>query len=43
MQVATAPQDVLGAAMLGWHLSTDMKSGHETDCRLRRNLYSGKQ
>jgi hypothetical protein len=43
MKVATEPQYVFGAAMLGWHLSTEMKSGHETDCRLRRNLYSGKK
>jgi len=32
MQVATAPQYVCGAATFGWHLGTEIKSGHSTDC-----------
>src|SRR5258705_11900649 len=27
---------------LAWHLCTEIKSGHEPECRLRRDLHSGK-
>jgi hypothetical protein len=30
--VMMEPQYVCGAAMLGWHLDTEIKSGHQTDC-----------
>src|SRR5919109_3984767 len=30
-----------GAAMLGWHPDTEIKSEHQTDCRLRWDRYSG--
>src|SRR5262249_221053 len=38
----TEPQDVCGAATPGWHLPTEMKSAHATDCRRRQALESGK-
>jgi len=41
--VVPEPQDVFGAATLGGHLHTESKSGHETDCRLRQALESGKK
>jgi hypothetical protein len=34
---------VFGAAVLGWHLDTEIKSEHQTDCRLRWDRYSGKK
>jgi hypothetical protein len=43
MQGATEPQEVFGAAMVGWHQCTDIKSEHETDCYLRQALESGKK
>jgi hypothetical protein len=41
--MTTEPQYVCGAAMLGWHLDTEIKSEHQSDCRLRRNPESGKK
>jgi hypothetical protein len=41
--LVTAPQYVFGAATPGWHLSTEIKSGHATDCRLRRDQEGGKK
>ena len=43
MPVATEPQDVGGAALLGWHQYTDSKSEHATDGCLRQTLESGKK
>jgi hypothetical protein len=40
-QVATEPQYVCGAATRASHLFTEITSGHEIGCRLRRDLYSG--
>jgi hypothetical protein len=37
------PQYVGGAAHGGWHPNTDIKSGHQTDCRLRRHSHGGKK
>jgi hypothetical protein len=34
---------VFGAAMLGWHQCTAIKSEHETDGCLRQTLESGKK
>jgi hypothetical protein len=42
-EVVTEPHDVFGAATLGGHLSRDIQSEHETDCRLRQALQSGKK
>ena len=42
-EVVTEPQYVFGAATLGWHLHTEIKSEHEADCRLRQALESGKK
>jgi hypothetical protein len=41
--MTTAPQDVCGAAIRGWHLDTASKSANQSDCRLRRNPQSGKK
>src|SRR4030095_50110 len=41
--MTTEPQYVFGAAMLGWHLDTEIKSEHQTDCRLRWDRCSGKK
>jgi len=43
MPVATAPQEVGGAATFGWHLCTEITSGHRTACWLRQTLESGKK
>jgi len=41
--VMMAPQEVFGAAMLGWHLDMATKADHTTACRLRPSLESGKK
>jgi hypothetical protein len=43
MQVATEPQYVCGAAIVGGHQCTEIKAEHETDCYLRQALESGKK
>ena len=42
-KMATAPQYVCGAAMLGWHLGTEITSEHGTGRRRRRQLHGGKK
>jgi hypothetical protein len=42
LQVATEPPYVCGAATCGWHLCTEIKSGHGTDCWLRWVYTAGK-
>jgi hypothetical protein len=41
--MTTEPQYVCGAATLGWHLRTEIKSEYAIDCRLRQDLESGKK
>ena len=41
--VMREPQEVFGAAMLGWHRDMETKSEHTTACRLRQSLESGKK
>jgi hypothetical protein len=41
--VTTEPQYVFGAATLGWHLHTEIKSEQATDCRLRQDQESGEK
>jgi len=42
-KMTTEPRDVCGAAIRGWHLDTEIKSEHQSDCRLRQTPQSGKQ
>jgi hypothetical protein len=43
ISTAIEPQYVYGAATPGWHLHTEIKSEHATDCRVHQALESGKK